>query len=200
MTLPSKMLPNKRRKTGDDEVGIELACMPCSALGDAEVSDSGTGDVEMPGSASAAASEAVLDELHAVADLADAQALAAPLASAALEEAIVGAPGSADCQIVSASSIDVESMTDEERKRWKKKKWVWCHDCGGGSINKAGWTHKELANHNVASLKDAGKIVQAQQEFLFLDRYGAEAKSALVHAKLPQFLRSRCRNCRTLMS
>jgi hypothetical protein len=57
--------------------------------------------------------------------------------------------------------IDLGSITEEEEQRWKKLRWVWCQDCGGGTIMKSGWGHKAKTTHNVTSLKDAGKYDEA---------------------------------------
>jgi len=60
---------------------------------------------------------------------------------------------------------------------------VWCHDCAGGSISKVGWGHKNKAQHNVVSLKDAGKVDDAIREFLFVSRGGRAAQMALAEEK-----------------
>jgi hypothetical protein len=65
----------------------------------------------------------------------------------------------------------------------KKQKCVWCNDCGGGSIYKAGWGHKKGARHDVISLKDAGKYDEALREFLFIKRGGKPTQEALVSQK-----------------
>ena len=62
-------------------------------------------------------------------------------------------------------------------------KWVWCKDCGGGSICKIGWAHKNRAHHDVCSLKDAGKVDVAMKEFLFVHRGGKAAQEALIKEK-----------------
>ena len=61
-------------------------------------------------------------------------------------------------------------MTDDEKQKYKKLKWVWCHDCGGGSISKVGWAQNNRAVHNVCSLKAVGKEEAAIREFLFVER------------------------------
>ena len=89
----------------------------------------------------------------------------------------------ATCTPANLDDIDPESMTDAERQKYKKLKWAWCKDCGGGSICKVGWAHKNRANHDVCSLKDAGKVDDAIKEFLFIHRGGRAAQEALTKAK-----------------
>lgn len=71
----------------------------------------------------------------------------------------------------------------QESQRWKKLKWVFCRDCGGGSICKSGWAHKTRTGHDVVSLKEAGKCDEALQEFLWVFRGGKPAQEQLVKEK-----------------
>ena len=93
--------------------------------------------------------------------------------------------GEADGQMVPLSAADIEltSMTAEELAQWKKLRWVWCGKCGGGSINKVGWGHKEVHGEFVMSLKDAGKLEEAQREFLFIRRGGKAAQAVVTRDK-----------------
>ena len=52
---------------------------------------------------------------------------------------------------------------------------MWCHCCGGGSINKKGWGHKKDHGQDVVSLVSVGKLAQAQREFLWIRRGGKAA-------------------------
>jgi hypothetical protein len=79
--------------------------------------------------------------------------------------------------------IDIESITDGELQRWKKLRWVWCNDCGGGAICKAGWAHKTRTGHDVVSLKTAKKSDEALREFLWESRGGKAARQELVKQK-----------------
>ena len=81
------------------------------------------------------------------------------------------------------ADIDLSATTPEEEDKWKKCRWVWCNDCGGGSINKIGWGHKKKSGHDVVSLKAAGKLDEAKREFLFLARGGVPAQEAIAREK-----------------
>ncbi|CAE8616571.1 unnamed protein product, partial [Polarella glacialis] len=81
------------------------------------------------------------------------------------------------------AEIDLASITPEEDAKWRKCRWVWCKDCGGGSVCKVGWGHKKKAGHELVSLKDAGKLDEAKREFLFVQRGGNPAQEALTKAK-----------------
>ena len=84
---------------------------------------------------------------------------------------------------LSAADVDLASMTAAESEQWKKLRWVWCGKCGGGSINKVGWDHKKVHGEFVMSLKDAGKLEEAQREFLFIRRGGKVAQAVVARDK-----------------
>ena len=103
---------------------------------------------------------------------------------------VVGGVGAAESALefavavpASVADVDPGSMTPEETAQYKKLQWVWCHDCAGGSICKNGWGHKNKMDHNVCSLKDAGKVDDAVREFLFVKRGGRRAQVALTAQK-----------------
>ena len=73
-------------------------------------------------------------------------------------------------------------MTGDELSRWKKLSWVWCKTCGGGSIKKIGWSHKKV-HPDTVSLKTAGKLEEAQREFLFIIRGGEAARRVVAEQK-----------------
>ena len=83
-----------------------------------------------------------------------------------------GGEPAGDALPLSVADIDLTTMTTDESVAWKKMRWVWCGKCGGGSINKVGWGHKKVHGDSVMSLKAAGKLEEAQREFLFIQRGG----------------------------
>lgn len=86
----------------------------------------------------------------------------------------------------SLESVDLASITQEEKLRWGKCGWVWCRTCGGGSISKSGWSHKTRTQHDVVSLKNAGKEEEALREFIFITRGGKLAQQAVASQKRAQ--------------
>ena len=84
---------------------------------------------------------------------------------------------------LSAADVDLASMTAAESEQWKKLRWVWCVKCGGGTINKVGWGHRKVHCEFVMSLKDAGKLEEAQREFLFIRRGGKVAQAVVARDK-----------------
>ena len=88
-----------------------------------------------------------------------------------------------DDQPACASDIDLTTMTADEKAQWKKLRWVWCGKCGGGSINKVGWGHRKTHGDAVVSLAEAGKVEEAQREFLFIRRGGRAARAVVAKEK-----------------